>query len=133
MKMEDDKPEYSGFFTRWLKPGNKTKEESWIQDELARQRLYDEVERNSIKASIAQGMSMYKLMNGSAPRAFHLPSIDEVCEEVRPEPIDMTQYIHKDEMVQILLDSRHALFTDRIPSVLEVIEWIEERKKKQIM
>lgn len=57
---------------------------------------------------------------------------DAPVEEEKPEPIDMTQYIHKDEMVQILLDSRHALFTDKIPSVLEVIEWIEERKKQQL-
>ncbi len=57
---------------------------------------------------------------------------DAPVEEEKPEPIDMTQYIHKDEMVQILLDSRHALFNDRIPSVLEVIEWIEERKKQQL-
>jgi hypothetical protein len=57
----------------------------------------------------------------------------DVIQEEKPIAVNMDDYIHKDEMVQILLDSRHALFTDRIPSVLEVIEWIEERKKKQIM
>lgn len=112
-KMEEDR---HGFFTRWLKPIHKEK-----TDELARQRLYDE----------AQRMSKYKLMNGSAPRAFHLPSMDAISEEVRPEPIDMTQYIHKDEMVQILLDSRHAMFNNRIPSVLEVLEWIDQRERKK--
>lgn len=55
----------------------------------------------------------------------------EATEEEKPIEVNMDDYIHKDEMVQILLDSRHALFTDKIPSVLEVIEWIEERKKQQ--
>lgn len=55
----------------------------------------------------------------------------EATEEEKPTVVNMNDYIHKDEMVQILLDSRHALFTDKIPSVLEVIEWIEERKKQQ--
>jgi len=56
----------------------------------------------------------------------------EATEEEKPIEVNMDDYIHKDEMVQILLDSRHALFTDKIPSVLEVIEWIEERKKQKL-
>lgn len=122
-KMEDDR---HGFFTRWLKPIHKEK-----TDELARQRLYEEAQRLTVEASVEQRMSKYKLMNGSAPRAFHIPSMDAVSEEVRHEPIDMTQYIHKDEMVQILLDSRHAMFNNRIPSVLEVLEWIDQRERKK--
>lgn len=56
----------------------------------------------------------------------------EATKEEKPIEVNMDDYIHKDEMVQILLDSRHALFTDKIPSVLEIIEWIEERKKQKL-
>ena len=54
----------------------------------------------------------------------------DVTEEEKPIAVNMDDYIHKDEMVQILLDSRHAMFNNRIPSVLEVLEWIDQRERK---
>jgi len=137
--MEDDKPEYLGFFSKWIKPVHESKKKAQAQeeeeeeladrtDELAVRMEQDEI-RRKLKLSISQSMFMF---NSTPPTPNgYIYGADAISEEVRPEPIDMTQYIHKDEMVQILLDSRHAMFNDRIPSVLEVLEWIDQRERKK--
>lgn len=92
-------------------------------EEMVRQKLIDRV--RGIFSSGGIGSPTSNLYS------FGVDPYDKT-EEEKPMAVNMNDYIHKDEMVQILLDSRHALFTDRIPSVLEVIEWIEERKKQQL-
>lgn len=121
-KMEEDKSEYLGFFTRWLKPIHESKKKALVQEEE------EELKRLLVRSSVSQSMSIFK-STPPTPNGY-VYGADAISEEVIPEPIDMTQYIHKDEMVQILLDSRHAMFNNRIPSVLEVLEWIDQRERK---